>query len=85
MPKSEEDILASASFADRLFEYNTLKSLQLKVIMSFLAGSDVFFHPSNGVWKEPLLCSSPFLITNFSLSCRYIYEVQLFVYFHVNL
>ena len=57
--KSEEDFLASASFADRQLEYDTLKSLQFKVIMSFIAGRDVFFHPSNGVWKEPLLCSSP--------------------------
>ena len=41
-PKSEEDIVASASFADRQLEYDTLKSLHLKVIMSFLAGRDVF-------------------------------------------
>ena len=40
--KSEEDILASASFAARQLEYDTLKSLQLKVIKSFLAGRDVF-------------------------------------------
>ena len=40
--KSKEDNLASASFADRQLEYDTLKSLQLKVIMSFLAGRDVF-------------------------------------------
>ena len=40
--KSEEDILASASFGDRQLEYDTLKSLQLKVIMSYLAGKDVF-------------------------------------------
>ena len=54
--KSEEDILASASFADRQLEYDTLKSLQLKVIMSFLAGKDVFaIFPR----KEPLVCSSP--------------------------
>ena len=52
--KSEEDILASASFADRQLEYDTLKSLQLKVIMSFLAGKDVF-----AILPEPLLCSSP--------------------------
>ena len=61
--KSEEDILASASFADRQTRVYTLKSLQLKVVMSFLAGRDVilgfFCHPSNGVWKESLLCSSP--------------------------
>ena len=42
--KSEEDILASASFADRQLEYDTLKSLQLKVIMSFLVGG--MFLPS---------------------------------------
>ena len=35
--KSEKDILASASFADRQLEHDTLKSLQLKVIMSFLS------------------------------------------------
>ena len=35
--KSEEDILASASFAAKQLEYETLKSLQLKVIMYFLA------------------------------------------------
>ena len=57
--KSEEDILASASFSDRQLEYDTLKSLQLKVIMSFLAGKDVFAILPTGVWKEPLLCSSP--------------------------
>ena len=39
--KSEEDILTSASFSARQLEYDTLKSLQLKVIMSFLAGKDV--------------------------------------------
>ena len=39
--KSEEDSLASASFADRQLEYDTLKSLQLKVIMSLLAGRDI--------------------------------------------
>ena len=59
--KSEEDILASASFADRQLEYDTLKSLQLKVIMSFLAGKDVFAILATGVWKEPLLCSFPLL------------------------
>ena len=37
--KSEEDILASGSFAARQLEYDTL---QLEVIMSFLAGKDVF-------------------------------------------
>ena len=35
--KSEEDSPASASFADRQLEYDTLKILQLKVIMSLLA------------------------------------------------
>ena len=79
--KSEEDILASASFADRQLEYDTLKSLQLKVIMSFFAGRDVFAILPTGYGKSlcyallPLLfdrlyrlqgdCCSCFLKRNF--------------------
>ena len=36
--KTEEHSLASASFADRQLEYDILKSLQLKVIMSLRDG-----------------------------------------------
>ena len=51
-PKSEEDIEASASIADRQLEYDTLKNLQLKVFMSFLAGRDVFAILPTGYGKS---------------------------------
>ena len=61
--KSEEDILASASFAARQLEYDTLKSLQLKVIMSFLAGKDVFAILPTGYERAfAMLFSRSFLI-----------------------
>ena len=59
--KSEEDILASASFADRQLEYDTLKSLQLKVIMSFLAEKDVFAILPTGYEKSLCYALLPLL------------------------
>ena len=55
--KSEEDILASASFAARQLEYDTLKSLQLKVIMS----KDVFAILPKGYGKGPFYALLPLL------------------------
>ena len=63
--KSEEDILASALFAARQLEYDTLKSLQLKVIMSFLAGKDVFAILPAGYGKS--LCYALLLL--FLIAC----------------
>ena len=59
--KSEEDILASASFAARQLEYDTLKSLQLKVIMSFFAGKDVFAILPTGYGKNLYYALLPLL------------------------
>ena len=60
--KSEEDILASASFADRQLEYDTLKSLQLKVI-SFLVGGMLLPSFQQGMERAfAMLFSRSFLI-----------------------
>ena len=60
-PKSEDDILASASFADRQLEYGTLISLQMKVIMSFLAGWNIFAILQTGTERAfAMLFSAPF-------------------------
>ena len=61
--RSEEDILASATFADRQLEYDSLKSLQLKVIMSLLTGRDVFANLPTGMERAfAMLFSHSFLI-----------------------
>ena len=57
--KSEDDILASTSFAARHLEYDTLKSFQLKVIMSFLAGKDVFAIFPSGIERALLYALLP--------------------------
>ena len=68
--KSEEDILASPLFADRQLEYDTL---QLKVIMSFIAGKDVFAILPMGYGKSLCYFSRSFLIA--CIDCKEISAV----------